>query len=272
MKPNYAYYKIGDVARNLGVSSDLLRYYEKKGIVKPHKDEENDYRYYEAWDINFLIECLWYKQYDFGMKDIAKIISDSSYGELQQILSRKEDEIIKKINYQEMLLKCLHSKIEFMERGKKTLNQCEVGMSPEFIRIINRNNYRFTEEPTMLKIERAWSDYFPFINRSFEVAQDVLEHGGEDFSWGYAMFPYYEEALNVKVKPPIERIPARKCIHCLLKKSGKYGFSPATLSPMLVYAAEHNLKIAGAGFGMLLCSVKENGIITGYFDAWIPVE
>ncbi|MBR3375918.1 MAG: MerR family transcriptional regulator, partial [Firmicutes bacterium] len=43
-------YKIGDVARILGISTDLLRYYEKKGVVTPTKDKQNDYRYYDAWD------------------------------------------------------------------------------------------------------------------------------------------------------------------------------------------------------------------------------
>ena len=35
-------YKIGDVARILGISTDLLRYYEKKGVVAPTKDKQND--------------------------------------------------------------------------------------------------------------------------------------------------------------------------------------------------------------------------------------
>ena len=46
-------YKIGDVSRILGISTDLLRYYEKKGVVQPQKDKSNDYRYYDTWDINF---------------------------------------------------------------------------------------------------------------------------------------------------------------------------------------------------------------------------
>ena len=63
-------YKIGDVAKILGISPDLLRYYEKKGVVKPVKDRSNDYRYYEPWDINFLIDCLWYKNFGFGIESI----------------------------------------------------------------------------------------------------------------------------------------------------------------------------------------------------------
>ena len=61
-------YKIGDVARILGISTDLLRYYEKKGVVRPVKDKANDYRYYEAWDINFLMDCLWTVSYTHLVK------------------------------------------------------------------------------------------------------------------------------------------------------------------------------------------------------------
>ena len=69
-------YKIGDVARILGISTDLLRYYEKKGVVAPTKDKQNDYRYYDVWDINFLIDCLWYKSFGFGIPQIAYMVSD----------------------------------------------------------------------------------------------------------------------------------------------------------------------------------------------------
>ena len=45
-------YKIGDVAGILGISPDLIRYYEEKGVVSPAKDPNNNYRYYDTWDIN----------------------------------------------------------------------------------------------------------------------------------------------------------------------------------------------------------------------------
>ena len=41
-------YKIGDVAKILGISTDLIRYYEKKGVVSPEKGQHNSYRYYDT--------------------------------------------------------------------------------------------------------------------------------------------------------------------------------------------------------------------------------
>ena len=53
-------YKIGEVAKLLGISSETVRYYEREGVIQSQKiDQESGYRYYEALDINALMrsEC-----------------------------------------------------------------------------------------------------------------------------------------------------------------------------------------------------------------------
>ena len=50
------YYKVGELAKLYGVSPDLLRYYEKKGLLHP-KRLENGYRAYsvrEVWRLNVI--------------------------------------------------------------------------------------------------------------------------------------------------------------------------------------------------------------------------
>ena len=100
-------YKIGDVARILGISTDLLRYYEKKGVVTPQKDKTNDYRYYDTWDINFLIDCLWYKRFGFGIPQVAYMVTDCYHGDLSSLLEEKGDELAAGIRRQELLLERL---------------------------------------------------------------------------------------------------------------------------------------------------------------------
>ena len=38
-------YRIGEVAKLLGVTTSAIRFYEKMGMVKPEKNVENGYRY-----------------------------------------------------------------------------------------------------------------------------------------------------------------------------------------------------------------------------------
>ena len=40
------YFKIGEFAQLMGVSPDALRYFEDRGILVPHRDPANGYRYY----------------------------------------------------------------------------------------------------------------------------------------------------------------------------------------------------------------------------------
>ena len=51
-------YKIGDISRLFNLSSEMIRYYEKMGIIDPIRDEKNGYRYYSIFDIYILLECL----------------------------------------------------------------------------------------------------------------------------------------------------------------------------------------------------------------------
>ncbi len=266
------YYKIGDVSKILGISPDIMRYYEKKGIVKPHKDENNDYRYYEVWDINFLIECLWFKQFGFGMKDIAKIISKSSYDELQDTLTHKEQELQESITHQQMLLDCLQTHNDHLEDCQKCLSKFDIQSSPYVIRYINRYNFLYDDSPEIQELGRQWLDYFPFINRCFSVKLDVLMSHGSDFEWGFSMPVEYASKLNVDIRPPIEHVPSCRCLHTVVRQPGKYGFSTKLLDPMLDYARENSLDICGDARGRLLCSVREDDVMTGYFEAWIPIK
>lgn len=266
------YYKIGDVSKILGISPDLMRYYEKKGIVKPHKDETNDYRYYEVWDVNFLIECLWFKQFDFGMKEISRIVAQSSYENLQLTLAEKEESLEKEIIHKQLLLRRLRQHREILERGMAALNICNVEQSPEIIRYLNRYNFLYDDSPKVQELGRQWLAYFPFINRCFDVDREVLMRDGDDFAWGFSMPLEYARLLEVDIKPPVERFEPCTCIHSVIRQEGKYGFSPKLLHYMVDYAREKGFQICGNARGQLLCSVRENDVMTGYFEAWIPVE
>ena len=100
-------YKIGDVARILGISTDLLRYYEKIGVVRPVKHKANDYRYYEAWDINFLMDCLWMKGFGFGIEEIGHMVTSCPYDELMDHFRHKEGDLAEELKWKELVLRRL---------------------------------------------------------------------------------------------------------------------------------------------------------------------
>ena len=267
-------YKIGDVSRILGISADLLRYYEKKGVVQPQKDKNNDYRYYDTWDINFLIDCLWFKRFGFGIPQVAYMVTDCYHGDLISLLDEKSDQMASEIRKQEQLLARLREYRDTVERVKAGLGVCDIQDSPELVCYLNRFNYSYNYTPEMQKLSRQWQEYMPFTQRYFEIPQEGLMGDGADFAWGFSLRTPYAEELDVQVKPPVKRLPSRRCIHSAFRSAGKNAFTPRHLSFLLDFAKEQELKIAGNAMGTLVCSVREEGSddLTGYFEVWLPVE
>ena len=265
-------YKIGDVAKILGISTDLIRYYEKKGVVRPEKGQNNNYRYYDTWDINFLIDCLWYKNFGFSIDQIADIGSHSTYGSLRDALDRKTEEIGELAQRYQLLYERLLRQQLTMENVEGLLGRCEIAMGPDFIYYLNRHNFEYESDSALQTISRRWLKYMPFSTRYFECPA-VRSGGGEDrYSWGFSLDRHYVDIFQVPCEPPVTHMPSRVCIHSAFKSSGKNAFSPRHMDYMFRYARQNGLTPAGNAFGNLVCSVLDNNRLTGFFEAWLPID
>ena len=264
-------YKIGDVARILGISPDLIRYYEEKGVVSPMKDPGNNYRYYDAWDINYLIDCLWYKNFGFGLDQVAEMVTEFTYDRLIDRFEGKSVEILAAIRRQELLLARIREYCERLGGIREYVGRCELRHSGEFICYINRHNTTYDNRDELQRLSREWLRYMPFTRRYFEVPEDKLFGEGDDYAWGFSLAKPYVEEFGLKVLPPVKRIQPRLCIYSAFKSAGKGKFSARHLDFMTEYAKKNGLTTAGCAFGNLACSVIDDGQPTGYFEVWLPV-
>ena len=264
-------YKIGDVARILGISTDLLRYYDKKGVVTPTKDKQNDYRYYDTWDINFLIDCLWFKPFGFGIPQIAYMVSDCCYMDLLPLLEEKQDELLSSIHQQELLLRRLRQHCNQVIRVKEAMGRCDIMPCPEIICYLNRYDNTYDNSTQMQKLSRQWLSYMPFLQRYFEMPLAPDKSHATSYAWGFSMEMEYVEEFHVPIDPPVMHQESVECIHSTFKSSGKNAFSPKHIHYMFEFAAQNGYTVTGSARGNLVCSILEDGINTGYFEVWLPV-
>ena len=267
-------YKIGDAARILGVSPDLLRYYEKKGVVSPEKDENNDYRYYDFWDINLLMDCLWFKNFGFSIEQIADMVRIPSVDELGDTLEAKEAELRATIARCQLLLKRSEEHRRDLQRIDRLLYRCEIAESPEFIRFINRVGDAYPVKSGKASPALPWLKTMPFNHRYFEMYADSELPGTEDsYRWGFSITREYADALDFVMEPDMKLIPSRRSIHTIFKNpGGRGGFAPNLLQYAVSFAEEQDIRIFGPVCGVLLASVLEGDALTGYFEAWLPIE
>ena len=68
------YYTIGQLAQLAGISTKTLRVYERKGLLMPERNVENDYRIYGEEAMKTLEKIQLMKYLDFSLDQIAEFL------------------------------------------------------------------------------------------------------------------------------------------------------------------------------------------------------
>lgn len=126
--------KISELAKLSGLSVHTLRYYEKNGLLKPKRERDNNYRYYDQDDLTtalFIQRC---KASGFSLQETASLL---------EIKDNKSEHVCaqaKGITQQK--LKQIEKQISELKQMQKTLKALEAHCcggqeSAEFCSIIN---------------------------------------------------------------------------------------------------------------------------------------
>lgn len=123
-------YKISQIAGLLGLSSDTIRFYEKKGLVHPSVNPDNQYREYNLDNILELLDIIYYRHLDISLNDIQSICTSGSRENMHELLLKKKQETEEKIRYEQQLLKKLTYISDTYQRVESNQNICSIKAFP----------------------------------------------------------------------------------------------------------------------------------------------
>lgn len=88
---------ISEAAKLAGVSVRTLHYYDRIGLLSPDMtNSENGYRYYCEESMARLQEILFYRELDFPLKEIKRIMSDKDYDKRSALEAQRRLLLIKR--------------------------------------------------------------------------------------------------------------------------------------------------------------------------------
>ncbi len=109
---------IGDFAKLSGVSVRTLRYYDEIGLLTPdYVDSGTGYRYYGEASFGKMQEILFYRELDFSLESIKKIISSPNYSKNEALRAQKKLLILKKERLERII-----GAIESAEKGERVMD------------------------------------------------------------------------------------------------------------------------------------------------------
>lgn len=124
MGKNKMSYTVKKLAKLSGISIRTLRFYDTIGLLKPAYYGDNNYRYYEEEQILMLQQILFYRELNFSLNDIQRIISSDDFNKIDALISHKQI-LSQSLDRTRKLIKTIDQTIAHL-RGKITMRNEEL--------------------------------------------------------------------------------------------------------------------------------------------------
>ncbi len=81
---------VGELTKLTGISIRTLHYYDEIGLLAPSETSEAGYRYYDDEAVMRLQQILFYRELDFPLSDIKRILSSPDYDRRRAMTEHRE--------------------------------------------------------------------------------------------------------------------------------------------------------------------------------------
>lgn len=269
-------YKIGEVSYIYGLSNDSIRYYERLGIVTPKRDNDSSYRYYDTWDVNFLIDCLRYKSYGFSLKDVEQILRADDLQKFELRCRERENELLKTIHELSDTLKQLSKMRQSIASIHARLGQFIQTESPEMIWQRQQNNHEDEKGELVQNADaetvREWVWHMNHLGHTFVMPTYGSGQEFNEYCWGFSLSPADLIRLKLDIPETAEFLPSYRSIYTVFAADDEGSFIPCLQEQVLDPIKKMNYKITDPPRGNLLVRVHEDGKMKRYIEVWVPIE
>ena len=91
------YLTVGEISKALGMSNEVIRFYVREGLIKPHQNEENSYWEYSSDDVMLLSDILFYRSMNLSVSEIKEIFAGMEVEKIGELIEKKKLEALENI-------------------------------------------------------------------------------------------------------------------------------------------------------------------------------
>lgn len=111
-------YTISKLARLSGVSTRTLRYYDEIELLNPNRINSSGYRIYGQEEVDLLQQILFYRELDFSLEEIKKIIQGKNF-DIEQALKHHHIQLIHEKKRLEKLIQTVEESLQAYKGERK---------------------------------------------------------------------------------------------------------------------------------------------------------
>lgn len=166
---------IHELEKRTGITKQNIRFYEKKGLLHPERNQENNYREYEEEDVTALKMIKLLRKLDISIEDIRKILAGeealgiSARRQTETLLARRSQldaaikmcRILADASYDTVNVESMLSQMDDLERkGGKFMNI--INDYKHYAKTMTKKEFRFIPDNMLLTKEEFTEALFQY--------------------------------------------------------------------------------------------------------------
>ncbi len=262
-------YNIKEVSNILNISREMIRYYEKKGMISPKRKENNNYRSYDTMDIFFLMEAIQYQGWDINIKDIRGLKEENYYDQIVSYLRNYYDELRSELDYKTLLLERISQVAERNKTGRYNLGNYWVKQIPEryFFHVVNGEGDSYEKICLPEEISKVL-----FSDENIPFWDVYFEYKNEKEMWGLSFEKRYFDKLKILQNDNMDYIPEEYCL-CTNVNLGSIGaFHKDFYVNSLNYLEKRGYRLNGTLSALLIGRGMEADEFYRLVELHLPIE
>ncbi|MBF7097671.1 MerR family transcriptional regulator [Alkalibacter mobilis] len=263
------YYKIGEVSKMTNLSDQMIRYYEKCGVISPTRSGDGNYRNYTIMDIYALFDAMRYKEWGINIGDINQMVNENYYVTLNENIQKLYKSLKSEIHMKSLLM-------ERIEKYGKKLTLCRYNLMNFWVDMIPAHYLYLSNEAVgdthkKSNISETMNNFiYSHKNISFFDVRVEFEENYQ--KWWYAIETRYHDALKTPDEGIFRVVPEQICL-CTMIDMGEIGTFDASTSiePIIHYLKKSGYHQVGPVSGMLIGRGNEQKHYRRIMEIYIPI-
>jgi Predicted transcriptional regulators len=260
------FYTIKQMAEQLGVTTNKLRYYESAGLIKPYIDPKTGYRYFSVRDTRRFNAVQFYRAFGLSIQECNDLMNNEGHDAMLSTLDSRETAMQHEITYQMHRLQSLLFWKPYISSVMKDLGHARLINFPSVYRIISSYDEVPVKEPKRQSCFSDWLDIFPVCTWASRIKQEVIE-GKSPHTHDYGLIlpeevmPHYP---HLNREGLVEFIEGGSYVYTVFSKNTDSPFNMDGLPVILSFMEENSLKVGGAAFSNCIYSNLSDGEVINY--------
>lgn len=271
-------YQIGKFASKLGVTHDLLKHYEKYGIIKSVRQGDGGYRYYAFTQTPNILYSKRFQNWGFSLREIAGLLQQSGVDGYRTCLSRHIHEMKQTQTLKNRYLDDAVRLLDYMDQivdgtfaGAWSIEEREA-----FLYLTHSTGEDFELIDVEPQTLASWTDHLSITDIATRIYRQEPDACFNRLSHGFLISEADARQFGILLPEHFLRIPRQKyLIYHSARPTGSRTIEEAIdsiLKEPLALVQCHNFTISGDVYSRTLLQAHDGEGETIYRILYLPLE